>query len=211
MPARPSMRLAQARRSIAVEAARLLSESGLRDYHHAKLKAAQRLGIHDEASLPRNAEIEDALREYQRLFQGATQPQTLRRLREAAREAMRFFAPHSPRLVGAVLEGTADGYSAVCLHLHTDHPIEVLALLQENGVPYEEQSRRLRLDRDTTLDCTALKFSAGGTAVDVTLLPYDGLRQAPLDRLGEKPMQRATPSMLDALLAGEDADPQSPR
>ena len=37
----------------------------MRDFHLAKRKAAQRLGIFDDASLPRNREIEDALREYQ--------------------------------------------------------------------------------------------------------------------------------------------------
>ncbi|MFM2287469.1 MAG: hypothetical protein RL684_612 [Pseudomonadota bacterium] len=191
------------RRRIAVEAARLISESGLRDYRQAKLKAAARLGISDEASLPRNREIEDALREHQRLFHATDQARTLRRLREVAREAMRFFARHEPRLVGAVLEGTADEHSAVCLHLYSDQPQEVIAQLLEHGIPYEEQTRRLRLDRDTARDVPALVFSADGTPVDLTLLPYDLLRQAPLDRISEKPMRRATLGALEELLAGE--------
>ncbi|NCT67588.1 MAG: hypothetical protein GXC76_08085 [Rhodanobacteraceae bacterium] len=191
------------RRRIAVEAARLISESGLRDYRQAKLKAAARLGISDEASLPRNREIEDALREHQRLFHATDQARTLRRLREVAREAMRFFARHEPRLVGAVLEGTADEHSAVCLHLYSDQPQEVIAQLLEHGIPYEEQTRRLRLDRDTARDVPALVFSADGTPVDLTLLPYDLLRQAPLDRISEKPMRRATLGALEELLASE--------
>ncbi|MBS0438883.1 MAG: hypothetical protein JSS33_05700, partial [Proteobacteria bacterium] len=40
------------RRRVAVEAARLISEHGLRDYHAAKRKAAERLNIRDESSLP---------------------------------------------------------------------------------------------------------------------------------------------------------------
>ena len=48
------------RHRLAHEAARLMAEGGIRDYHQAKLKAASRLGIHDDASLPRNTEIEDA-------------------------------------------------------------------------------------------------------------------------------------------------------
>ncbi len=58
----------ETRRRIAVEAARLISEDGMRDYHAAKRKAAARLGIQVDTALPKNAEIEDALREYQRLF-----------------------------------------------------------------------------------------------------------------------------------------------
>ena len=69
------------RRRIAVEAAKLIAEEGLRDYRQAKLKAAQRLGIFDDTALPKNGEIEEALREHQRLFR-AEQPETLRELRE---------------------------------------------------------------------------------------------------------------------------------
>jgi hypothetical protein len=200
MPGRGRLRMEEARRRIAVEAARLIAEGGLRDYRMAKEKAAARLGIPGEAALPRNSEIEDALREHQRLFQAADQPRTLRRLREAAVEAMRFFARHEPRLVGAVLEGTADEHSAVCLHLYSDQPHEVLAFLDERGIPYEEQQRRLRLDRNVARDVPALVFRAGDTPIDITLLPYDQLRQAPLDRAGEKPMQRATLTAVQALL-----------
>jgi hypothetical protein len=200
MAGHAAMRLQEMRRRVAVEAARLISESGLRDFGQAKRKAAGRLGIFDDASLPRNSEIEDALREHQRLFGGESQARTLRGLREAAREAMRFFAAHEPRLVGAVLDGTADAHSAVCLHLYSDQPHEVIALLQERAIPYDEQDRRLRLDHASTRDFPALRFSAGATTIDVTLLPYDLLRQAPLDRISEKPMRRATAAALDALL-----------
>ena len=194
-------RLQEARRRIAIEAARLISENGLRDYQQAKLKAASRLGVFEEAGLPSNREIEDALREHQRLFQGNDHLATLLRLREAACEAMRFFARHEPRLVGAVLDGTADAHSAICLHLYTDQPDTIIAELHDHGIPFDEQSRQLRLDRDSVREFPALTLSADGTPVDLTLLPYDLLRQAPLDRISGKPMQRASLSALQALLA----------
>jgi hypothetical protein len=200
------VRAQEVRRRIALEAARLMTESGLRDFRQAKLKAAERLGIFDELSLPKNSEIDDALREHQRLFGGDAQARTLRRLREVAREAMRFFAPHEPRLVGAVLEGTADEHSAVCLHLYSDQPRDIEAFLQERGIPYEEQLRRLRVDRETARDFPVILFSADDAAIDLTLLPYDLLRQAPLDRVSEKPMQRASLSALEVLLS-EPANP----
>ena len=192
------------RRRIAVEAARLIAEGGLRDYRQAKLKAAQRLGIVDDVSLPKNGEIEDALREHQRLFR-ADQPETLQQLREAALEAMRFFAEFEPRLVGPVLEGTADEHSAVCLHLHDDAGDRVAMFLQERGIPYDERTRRLRLERDTTVDAPVFVFSAGDNAIDITVLPYDRLRQAPLDRIDEKPMRRANLAAVEELVRGDDA------
>lgn len=188
------------RRRIAVEAARLISEGGLRDYRQAKLKAAERLGYFDETGLPKNSEIEDALREHQRLFRADEQGRSLRRLRESAREAMRFFARFEPRLVGAVLEGTADEHSAVCLQSYTDQPHEIEALLRDHAIPFEAQTRRLRLDRETAGDFPVFLFSADDCAIDLTVLPYDRLRQAPLDRIDEKPMQRATLAALEALL-----------
>jgi len=193
------------RRLIAVEAARLIAEGGLRDYRQAKLKAAQRLGIFDDLSLPKNGEIEDALREHQRLFRANDQPETLRSLREAALEAMRFFADFEPRLVGPVLDGTADEHSAVCLHLHDDGGDRVAVFLQERGIPYEERTRRLRLERETTADVPVFVFSAGDSAIDITVLPYDRLRQAPLDRIDEKPMRRANLAAVEELVRGEDA------
>lgn len=191
------------RRRIALEAARLISESGIRDFAMAKRKAAERLGAFDEGSLPKNIEIEEALREHQRLFQADEHPQLVRALREAAREAMRFFARFDPRLVGAVLEGTADRYSAVCLHLFADTPEEVLLALDEQGIDYTESARRLRMSRDTQVEFPVLQVARDGTAFDLTIFPRDAIRQAPLDRVDEKPMRRASLAALDELLASE--------
>ena len=177
-----------------------MSEQGIRDFRQAKLKAAERLGIFDEASLPRNAEIEDALREHQRLFGGAAQTHTLQRLRRVARDAMVFFAAFEPRLVGAVLEGTADAHSAVCLHLYCDDGATVEAHLRERAIPYEATLRKVRFDRDTAADMPVMLFSADDAAIDITVLPFDVLRQAPIDRVHERPMQRASLLQLDALL-----------
>ena len=133
---------------------RLIAESGIRDFHQAKLKAAARLGIHDDASLPRNREIEDALREYQRLFQGDAQAGELRRRREAALRALDFFGDFDARLVGPVLEGTADANSPVHLQLYTDDADSVPRFLEEHRIPAEPRSRRVRLDRERALDAT---------------------------------------------------------
>jgi len=196
-------RLQRNRLRVAQEAARLMSEHGIRDFQHAKLKAAGRLGILDDQSLPRNVEIEQALREHQRLFQADSQPQWLRRRREAAVEAMRFLDAFQPRLVGAVLEGTADEHSAVCLHLFSDDPEAVNLYLLEQGVPIEQQVRRLRYSRDEQPEYPVLLFSADELPFDLTVLPLDALRRAPLDRADDRPMRRASRTQVEALL---DAD-----
>jgi hypothetical protein len=198
-------RLRRNRLRIAQEAARLMSEHGIRDFHHAKLKAAERLGILDTQALPRNLEIEDALREHQRLFLADSQPQLLRQRREAAVEAMQFLAAFDPRLVGAVLEGTADAHSAVCLHVFSDDPDAVGLYLREHGVPIETQTRRLRNNRDDQPEYPVLLFAADELPFDLTVLPRDALRQAPMDRADDRPMRRASLAQVEILLA-EDPD-----
>ncbi len=198
-------RIRERRHQIAHEAARLIAEGGLRDYRQAKLKAAQRLGILDDASLPRNREIEDALREYQRLFQPGSDDE-LRRRREAALRALEFFQPFDPRLVGPVLEGTADSHSPVALQVYSDDADAVARFLEQHGIPAEPSGRRLRLDRERSGDFPVWLFGAEELAFDLTVLPHAQLRQAPLSMIDEKPMPRASAAQLRQLLADEEID-----
>jgi hypothetical protein len=199
-------RTRERRHRLAHEAARLMAEGGIRDYHQAKLKAASRLGIHDDASLPRNREIEQALREYQRLFQSETQGRGLQERREAALRAMEFFSAFEPRLVGPVLDGTADANAPVSLHLYTDDPKAIPAFLDTRGIPAEARTRRLRLDRQREGDFDVWLFGAEGLTFDLTVLPHDVLRQAPLSNVDEKPMKRASQAQLRELLAREEIE-----
>jgi hypothetical protein len=191
----------QLRRRVALEAARLISEHGIRDYGMAKRKAAQHIGIRDEGHLPRNREVDNALREHQRLFRADQQPYALRDRRETAREAMRFLARFEPRLVGAVLNGTADIHSPVTLHLFDDCAEAVALFLREHGIGFETRARTLRVDRERSAAFPVLVFHAEGVVVDITVFPRDALRQAPLDPIDERPQQRASLAAVDAMLA----------
>jgi len=197
-------RTRERRQRLAHEAARLMAEGGMRDFHQAKLKAASRLGIHDDASLPRNREIEEALREYQRLFAGEAHATGLRQRREAALRAMEFLSGFSPRLVGPVLEGTADANTPVHLHIHSDDPDAVTRWLEDHRIPADARDRRLRMDRERVADVPVWVFSAEELSFDLTVLPHDALRQAPLSGIDEKPMKRASATQLRQLLAEED-------
>jgi hypothetical protein len=207
---RGQRRTLQLRQSVAAEAARLMAEQGIRDFRQAKHKAAQRLGLGDEKLLPRNAEIEDALRQHQRLFDGAGQQALLHARRTVAVEAMRFFARFHPRLVGAVLDGTADRHSAVCLHLFCDDSVEVEDFLHRHGIPFEIQTRRLRAQRTVWREYPVYLFAAADTPMDITVLPLDDLRQAPIDRSGERPMERAALAAVEQLLQSPGPEPLLP-
>jgi hypothetical protein len=184
---------------VAEEAARLLLEGGQGDIEAARRKAASRLGLRDEALLPSGEEIREALRGRQRLFAPQVPPD-LRRLREAALEAMAFFAAFEPRLVGQVLEGDAVSGTAVSLHLHTDDPDAVALVLRERGIPARQRSHRLRLGRDRGVELPGWEFAADGIGFELVLLPLNALRQGPLDALDDRPMTRASTTALRRLL-----------
>jgi hypothetical protein len=137
---------------IAQQAARLMAEEGIADFSFAKRKAARQLGLEDTHSLPGNAEIEAALREFQELYQADEQPQQLQLLREDALAVMRLLERFDPHLTGAVLDGTAGRYAQTDIHLFADSDKEVEIFLLNNKIPYhnEEHSYHMGSERRKT-------------------------------------------------------------
>ena len=194
------------RAALAQESARLVVEHGIGDVGQALRKAARRLGVDDPSRLPRPEEVEQAVRERQRLFGGGAQREALAARRHAAVEAMRFLAAFEPRLVGAVLDGTADAHSPVQLHLFSDDPDAVQRFLQDQRIPHVTGARRLRHGRGRGEPFPLHAFTADGIDFELVVLPRDGLRQAPLDASGERPMARAGRAAVEQLPgAGGDA------
>ncbi|MDH3647702.1 MAG: hypothetical protein OER80_13115 [Gammaproteobacteria bacterium] len=189
------------RRLVAHEAARLISEQGIDDYYLAKRKAAEKLGVSDQAGLPGNAEIEAAVVENQRLFDAQTHADRLRKYRLAARDALKFFSDFSPRVVGAVLSGAVAAGSDLEIHLFAD-TVELITLrLVENDVPYRLADRRLRTSGSGHVRYPAVRFVADDVPILALLFPRDGVRQAPRSRIDGRPMRRIDLRELELLLA----------
>ncbi|MBT8105790.1 MAG: hypothetical protein HKP05_09155 [Woeseiaceae bacterium] len=188
------------RRVVAQEAARIIVNHGVRDYRVAKQKAAERLSIGSRGSLPGNAEIETAVAEHLQLFGGEAHEDRLRLMRVAALSAMDLLAAFSPRLVGPVLAGTADENSVVNLHVFADSP-EVVALeLEQVGIGYRAYERRLKSRRNQVESYSGFEFNHGNNAIQATVFPVDGIRQAPMSPIDGKPMRRADSASVQALL-----------
>ncbi|MDQ5911361.1 MAG: hypothetical protein QG599_3458 [Pseudomonadota bacterium] len=191
----------QLRILLAQECARLMAEEGLTDFRAAKRKAAQRLAVADLRLLPDNQEIEQALLDYQRLFQADRQPQQLQKLREAALDAMRFLADFRPRLVGSVLSGTAGPNTTIQLHLFADTPEDVALFLMNRRIPFESSERRLKPGNGEPVSLPVFRFSAGDHDFDLTVFAPLAEREAPRSPVDGRPMRRAGPADLEVLLA----------
>jgi hypothetical protein len=179
------------RRALAQEAARVMSEHGIRDFLFAKRKAAERYGVVDGAVMPRNTEIEAALAEYQRLFGGDSHVESLYAQRLAAHEAMLSLLEFQPRLVGAVLNGTATAHSEVQLHAFADRVESLTLKLLDRGIDYELGEKRVRMNTERVLLQPTVRIEIDAQPVEIVVFPLDGIRQAPVSPVDGKPMRRA--------------------
>lgn len=204
MPARTTTKPNQVRERIAKEAARLICETGVGDYQLAKRKALERLRIPEQRHLPGNEEIEAAVLEYQRLFRAHSQPLRLAQLRQVAVRAMRFLERFQPRLVGAVLSGTADEHSDVCLHLFAETAEDVGLFLLDNGVPHEHGERAMKLASDDTQRLPTCRFMADDVPVELVVFAERVRHRVPLSPVDGRPMERAALQAVEAL-PGEPA------
>lgn len=180
------------RSAVAQEAARLMAEHGIQDYLAAKRKAAERYGVVDGTLLPKNTEIEAALISRQRLFGGAQHEVVLRNQRRVALEAMQFLAQFEPRLVGAVLAGSATEHAPIQLHVFSDSPEAVYMHLLDGRYEYEVLERRLRMSSERHVQVPTVRFRFSEDTVEAFIFPRVGIRQAPISPVDGKPMRRAS-------------------
>ncbi|WP_305804120.1 hypothetical protein [Stenotrophomonas sp. YIM B06876] len=200
-----SRTLVRDRQRIAQLAARQMAQSGSRDTRQAVHKAAHELGLRSPAQLPDQAQVTEALHEHLRLFAPASRLDALKARREAARQALQFLQDFSPRLVGAVLDGSADRYSPVQMHLHSDEPEAVQHFLENQRIPAHLGTRQLRLQRGRATALPCWQFDADGIAFELLVLPHSALRQPPLQPLDDTPMPRASLTQLQQRIAAETA------
>jgi len=187
------------------EAARLMVEEGIKDFGVAKRKASRHLGggPRNTKDLPTNREIQDEVELRLRMYRDTPDSRAhLRVLREAALDAMRFFAEFRPRLVGSVLDGTATEHSDVNLHLFSETPEDVEIFLHDSGIPFERTVHRRQVGKEMD-EYAAVALVVDGVRVMGTIFPPEGIRQAPRSSVTGKPVERAKIPQVEALLAGD--------
>lgn len=200
MPNRNAARNNRIRLEIVAEAARIMATEGQRSFLAAKQKAARRLGASSRTSLPSNSEVEQALREWQQLYGGEMHARIVTELRAAAAEAMRFLSRFRPRLVGPVLEGTADEHSRISLHVFADDPDAVVHFLMEHHVPFSQETRRIRWHDGSGRDLELIVIEAGGNSIELAQMIGPDARQAPPSPVDGRAQRRAALAEVERLI-----------
>lgn len=190
---------AEIRQRISREAARLIAEEGINDFHVAKRKATERLNLALGQHLPSNPEIEQALVEHLQLFHARDLPERLRRLRSLAVKAMRLLERFEPRLVGSLLSGHVTRFSEIELHVTAATPELVAFFLQEHGISYAQVTKRLRFGGERNEIVPVYRFLAEDTTIEVNVFTTTDAREAPLSPVDGRPMKRAPLKEVEAL------------
>lgn len=202
LPVHHTKKTNQIRRVIAAEAARIMATQSLFNYRAAKQKAAERLGINLRTNMPSNAEVESALRAYQGIYGGQEHIRHLRNMRRVALSVMRSLEAFNPRLVGPVLEGTADENTRVSIHVFNDPPDAVVIHLLDKGLVFRNEQRKIRWHDGNYRQVQLLVADAEGIEVELTLFNCMDLRQSPPSPVDGRPQKRAPMSEVECLLAG---------
>jgi hypothetical protein len=194
-------RLKQIRRQVAAEAARIIATEGQHNYHAAKKKAAERIGVSERLALPSNIEVKDALRSYQDLYGGSEHQQNIEHLRRCAVQAMHMLDQFNPRLVGSVLDGTADEHSRVGLHVFAESVESVVLFFLERDIPFSQEQRQIRWHNGEHVTVPLVVSELEGKVIELAVFEELDLRQAPPSPIDGRPQQRAALHEVENLLS----------
>lgn len=198
-------RTRQIRLEVAAEAARILATEGQQNYHAAKKKAAERIGVSERLALPSNLEVMDALSSYQALYGGPAHRENIDNLRRTAVLAMRMLDAFRPRLVGSVLDGTANAHSRIALHVFADSVESVVFHFLEQSLPFDQEQRQIRWFNGEHRTVPLVVFELEDVEIELTVFDLLHLRQSPPSPIDGRPQRRASVAEVEYLLAERSA------
>lgn len=195
---------ARVRRQIALRAAQLMYERTETEYFTAKRKAARELGLDPRfrpRDLPSNAEIRDEIQRLAELYEGEKRKDTLWDMRVEALRLMRRLERFEPRLIGSVWTGHVRKGSDIDLHLFSDSLSAVTSILDELGVPYEVQHKRIVKFGEERLFTHVHVFDR--YKYELTLYPTEKLGYVFKSSITGQPIEKATIATLERALREE--------
>jgi len=176
------------RHALAHEAAKIITVEGVRDFHRAKIKASERLGNSEHASLPSNFEIEQAITLFQKTFV-PNYDQKLLIERQLALTIMEWLQGYAPYLVGSVLENTAGLHTPISIHVSCDTVESVIKEFQDKSVELKLVERRLKLNNDSVFLPT-INFEYQNYEIEVLVFSLRQQRQPPKSKSQSRSMHR---------------------
>lgn len=144
-----------------------MADDGTLNTDAATQKASRQMGITALRLLPDASEIEVALKSYQTLFQGDSQPQECAFLLQTAAQIMRRLDRFSPWLIGAVLSGLANRSSPIEMEIVTDDAKHLEMFFLNEKISFETKVKRAHKTKrdDPTKETVIHTFSLDGISI----------------------------------------------
>mgnify|MGYP000367009674 CR=1 FL=1 len=193
----------QLRTMLTREAARLMYEEDIKQYHDAKRIAAKRLFGRGKKStvqvrtqdLPTNGEIADEVATLARFHEGNNVDERLFAMRVTALDIMLDLKPFSPRLIGSVSTGRVRKGSDIDLHVFVDDQEQLDTHIKDLGWDYEESNITIQKD-GKLIDFTHIYINRQ-FPIELSIYPQKELRIRGKSSTDGKPIIRLN---YDALL-----------
>jgi len=149
--------------------------------------------------LPGSAALVAAAVAHRQRIDPAAHAALLQRLRTAALDALVFFQPFCPRLVGAIADGYARAESPLDIQVFSDDHEALLMQLDQHAIRWRSSGPLRRTPRGRCAPLQRLDFEAGGRRVQLALFSYQALRAATVP----KGCARANAALLASWLGGD--------
>jgi len=193
----------QLRTMLTREAARLMYEEDIKQYHDAKRIAAKRLFGRGKKGtvqvrtkdLPTNGEIADEVATLARFHEGNNIDDQLFAMRVTALGIMLDLKPFSPRLIGSVSTGRVRKGSDIDLHVFADDHEQLETHIRSLGWAYEE--RNITIQKDGKLIDFTHIYIDKQFPIELSIYPRTELRIRGKSSTDGKPIIRLS---YDALL-----------
>ncbi len=195
------------RRQIAFLAAQMMYQRTETEYFTAKRKAARQLGVeyrYRPSDLPSNREIRDQIQAMARMHEGSKRLEKLQDMRVEALRLMRRLARFRPRLIGSVCTGHVRKGSDIDIHLFSDSLALVTDTLDELGLEYEVEHKRIIKHGEERVFTHIHVFDRFN--YELTLYPEDKVHYVFKSSITGKAIERLSIRELEDLLRAENPE-----
>lgn len=123
--------------SVANLAAQMIMEEGIEDYLFAKKKAAKSLGLNENMSLPSNSQIDNAIKDFNKIFNQDVDIEFLEHFKTQALNVMSMFKNFRPHLMNQLSEGIIPKFPEIKINLFADNLKDIEYIILNSEISYE--------------------------------------------------------------------------
>ena len=131
--------------SVANLAAQLIMEEGIKDYLFAKKKAAKSLGLNENVNLPTNSQIDEAIDDFNKIFNPNIDIEFLQQFKTQALEVMNIFKNFKPHLMNQLSLGIIPKFPEIKINLFADNLKDVEYVLLNSELSYDFKEVKMNI------------------------------------------------------------------